>query len=147
MIATSREKPEEWLHNHADLAALLIALLGLLARLWTASGTFLNPDAALHFRLANQLFLALAYKASLTSAHPPLLILLLYYWRGLGTSELWLRLPSVLAGAAFCWMFYKWLSKAGGSLAGFIGLLFIAFLLPTILISAEVRQYSLLLAF
>ena len=118
---------------------------------WRACGLpqehFLNPDEALHFRLANQLSLALAYKASLTAVHPPLLILLLYFWRALGTSELWLRLPSVLAGTAFCWVFYKWLTKAAGGLAGLIGLLFAALLLPIITLAAEVRQYPLLLAF
>jgi len=129
------------------MAAVSITLLALLARLWTASGIFLNPDEALHFRLANQASLALAYKASLTSAHPPLLVLLLYYWRVLGTSEIWLRLPSVLAGVVFCWMFYTWLSKAAGQLAGLIGLLLVALLPPIILVGAEVRQYSLLLAF
>jgi len=122
-------------------------IAGCLARLWAASGIFLNSDEALHFRLANQPSLALAYKASLTAAHPPLLILLLHYWRVLGTSDLWLRLPSVLAGAAFCWMFYKWLANAAGQMAGFIGLLFIAFLPPIVLLFAEVRQYPLLLAF
>jgi hypothetical protein len=127
--------------------ASCITLLGFLARLWASSGTFLNPDEALHFRLANQTSLALAYKESLTAAHPPLLILLLYFWRALGTSELWLRLPSVLAGALFCWMFYKWLSRAAGLPTGLIGLLFVAFLPPIIVIAAEVRQYSLLLAF
>ncbi len=141
------ENKNQWLQNHTDLAAAVITLLGFLARLWTASGIFLNPDEALHFRLANQGSLALAYKASLTAAHPPLLTLLLYYWRALGTSELWLRLPSVLAGAVFCWMFYKWFSKAAGNLAGLIGLLFVALLPPVILVAAEVRQYSLLLAF
>ncbi|MFZ0136757.1 MAG: glycosyltransferase family 39 protein [Candidatus Sulfotelmatobacter sp.] len=141
------DKLNEPSKGRADVAALFITLLGLLARLWAAHGTFLNPDEALHFRLANQISLALAYKESLTAAHPPLLILLLYYWRALGTSELWLRLPSVLAGAVFCWMFYKWLSKAAGSLAGFIGLLFVAFLPPIIQVAAELRQYSLLLAF
>ncbi len=141
------ENTNHWSKSRADVAALFITLLGLLARLWAAHGTFLNPDEALHFRLANQVSLALAYKESLTAAHPPLLILLLYYWRALGTSELWLRLPSVLAGTVFCWMFYKWLSKAAGGLAGFIGLLFVAFLPPFIRFAAEVRQYSLLLAF
>jgi 4-amino-4-deoxy-L-arabinose transferase-like glycosyltransferase len=135
------------LSNHADLAAAVITLLGLLARLWTASGTFLNPDEALHFRLANQASLALAYRAGLTASHPPLLTLLLHFWRDLGTSELWLRLPSVFAGAVFCWMFYKWLAKAAGNLAAFIGLLLAAFLPPIVLLGAEVRQYSLLLAF
>jgi hypothetical protein len=141
------ENRNQWLESHADLAAILVTLFGFLARRWTAHGTFLNPDEALHFRLANQPTLALAYKASLTAAHPPLLTILLYYWRALGASELWLRLPSALAGAVFCWMFYKWLSKAAGTLTGFIGLLFVAFLPPIILLAAEVRQYSLLLAF
>jgi 4-amino-4-deoxy-L-arabinose transferase-like glycosyltransferase len=146
-MATSGENRTEWFESRATPAAALITLLALLARLWAAHGIFLNPDEALHFRLANQTSLALAYQASLTAAHPPLLILLLYFWRALGTSELWLRLPSVLAGAAFCWMFYKWLSKAAGALAGLIGLLFVAFLPPIIQVAAELRQYSLLLAF
>ena len=146
MTATS-ENRNQWFEGHAGLAAIIVILLGFLVRLWAASGIFLNPDEALHFRLANQLSLALAYKASLTAAHPPLFILLLYYWRALGASELWLRLPSVIAGTVFCWMFCKWLSKAAGNLAGFIGLLFVAFLPPIVLIAAEVRQYSLLLAF
>jgi Dolichyl-phosphate-mannose-protein mannosyltransferase len=133
--------------RNADVLAGSITLLGFLARLWTASGTFLNPDEALHFRLANQTSLALAYKESLTAAHPPLLILLLYFWRALGTSELWLRFPSVLAGTVFCWMFYKWLSRANGVSTGLIGLLFVAFLPPIIVLTSEVRQYSLLLAF
>jgi hypothetical protein len=146
MTAISEDK-NQWFQNHAGATAVYLTLLGFLARLWTASGTFLNPDEALHFRLANQASLALAYKASLTAAHPPLFILLLYFWRALGTSELWLRLPSVLAGTAFCWMFYKWLNKAAGSLPGLIGLLFVALLPPIVTITAEVRQYALLLAF
>src|SRR5271168_4128721 len=143
-ILREAAKKDEWFESRATPAAALITLLGLLARLWTASGIFLNPDEALHFRLANQASLALAYKASLTAAHPPLFILLLYFWRALGTSELWLRLPSVLAGTAFCWMFYKWLIKAAGSFAGLIGLLFVALLPPIVTIAAEVRQYALL---
>jgi Dolichyl-phosphate-mannose-protein mannosyltransferase len=141
------ENRNHWFEDYAGLVAFIVILLGFFARLWAASGIFLNPDEALHFRLANQPSLALAYKASLTAAHPPLFILLLYYWRALGASELWLRLPSVLAGAAFCWVFHKWLSKAAGKLAGFIGLLFVAFLPPIVLIAAEVRQYALLLVF
>ena len=147
IMATLSERKSEWLQSHVDLTAGFVTLLGFLARLYSAAGIFLNPDEALHFRLANQPTLALAYQASLTAAHPPLLILLLYFWRALGTSELWLRLPSVLAGTAFCWMFYKWLSKAAGSLSGLIGLLFVALLPPIVLLGAEVRQYALLMAF
>src|ERR1700685_3021633 len=115
-MLAAREKQNEWFHGHDNLVAAAVTLLGFLARLWMASGTFLNPDEALHFRLANQPSLALAYKESLTAAHPPLLIILLYFCGMLGTSELWLRLPSVLAGVVFCWLFYKWLSQAAGEL-------------------------------
>ncbi|MGA8865862.1 MAG: glycosyltransferase family 39 protein [Candidatus Sulfotelmatobacter sp.] len=139
--------PGGWLETHADLTAAFVVLAGFLARLWTASGTFLNPDEALHFRLADQLSLAEAYRQALTAAHPPGLILLLYFWRDLGTSELWLRLPCVIAGSVFCWMFYKWLAAATDGLTGMIALLFVALLPPIVGLSAEIRQYALLLAF
>ena len=138
---------EPWPRSRTDLAAVFVLLVGLLARIWAASGTFLNPDEALHFRLANQPSLLLAYRESLTASHPPLLTFVLYFWRALGTSELWLRMPSILAGVVFCWMFYKWLRNAAGDLAGLIGLIFVSFLPPVILLSAEIRQYALLLAF
>lgn len=136
-----------WFETHVGITAAAVCLAGFLARLWTASGTFLNPDEALHFRLANQMSLAQAYQQALTAAHPPLLIILLYFWRDLGTAELWLRLPSVIAGSVFCWMFYKWLAAATGRLTGFIGLLFVALLPPIVGLTAEIRQYALLLAF
>ena len=79
MIKTSPENKNRWLQKHATLWAFVITLLGFLARLWMASGTFLNPDEALHFRLANQLTLPLAYRAGLTASHPPLLYFILYF--------------------------------------------------------------------
>ncbi len=132
---------------NVNLAAIAATIAALAVRIWVAAGTFLNPDEALHFRLANQPTLALAHKESLTASHPPLLTFVLYYWRALGTSELWLRMPLVLASVAFCWMFYKWLAKSAGEVAAFIGLLFVAFLPPIVALSAEIRQYPLLLAF
>jgi hypothetical protein len=131
----------------SELAAIVTTLAGLGVRIWMASATFLNPDEALHFRLANQPSLLLAYKQSLTASHPPLLTIVLFYWRTLGTSELWLRLPLVLASAVFCWIFYQWLAQAAGEVAAFVGLLFVAFLPPIVRLSSEIRQYPLLLVF
>ena len=125
--------------------ALLAA--GLLARLGMASWSFLNPDEALHFLLSEQPSLRLAYQASLTTAHPPFLILLLYYWRWLGRSELVLRLPSVLAGTAFCWVMFLWLRRVRDKTTALIGLTLFLFAPSLILLSAEIRQYSLLLFF
>src|SRR5260370_36623820 len=109
---------ESWFGGHSDLAAVFVVLVGFLARLWAASGIFLNPDEALHFRLANQVSLRLAYGQSATAAHPPLLILFLYYWRALGTSDLCLRLPSVMAVASVFLVSFIRLSQGAQTVAG-----------------------------
>ncbi len=136
-----------WFEAHLDLTATLILTAAFLIRVRTAWGSFLNPDEALHYLLANQSTWLLAYNASLTNAHPPLLTFVLHFWRELGTSEFVLRLPSVIAGTAFCWLFFKWLSRILGRVTGFIGLILVSFLPPPIALSAEVRQYALLLFF
>jgi hypothetical protein len=138
---------ESWFEAHSNLSAILVLLAALLVRLRAASGTFLNPDEALHYLLANQSSWRLVYNASLTNAHPPLLTLVLFLWRSVGTSELVLRLPSVIAGTAFCWIFFKWLTRMLGLVTGFIGLILVSFLPPMIALTAEVRQYALLLFF
>ena len=130
-----------------DLAAGMIVACGFILRLKLASATFLNADEALHFMAANQPSWKLTYQASLTISHPPLLIFLLHLWRYLGTSEVILRLPSVLAGTVFCWVFFKWLENLFGREVGVVGVIFAAFLPPLIALSTEVRQYSLLLMF
>jgi len=146
-VVPTGQQSNSWsqLQSRAHAAALVLLAVGFLARLWLAWGTFLNPDEALHFFIANRGSALLAYRASLTMAHPPLLIFLLYCWKNLGISELSLRLPSVLAGSAFCWMFFKWLEKLFGPVVALVGLAFAALLAPMVLLSAEVRQYELLL--
>ena len=146
--------PTDWQHRlesqfetAPSLVAGCILLLGFLLRAWKAWGTFLNMDEAMHVLAANQPSLAEAYRASLSLAHPPLLILLLNAWHRLGTSELWLRLPSVVAGTIFCWIFFRWLTGLLGPAAGWAGLLLVSFLPPFVELSAEVRQYPLLLCF
>jgi 4-amino-4-deoxy-L-arabinose transferase-like glycosyltransferase len=126
---------------------LLIIFAAFAVRLWNAWGTFLNPDEALHFLIANKTSWAAAYKASLSTAHPPGLIFVLYFWRGLGTSELILRLPSILSGTAFCWFLYRWLEDMFNRNVAWIGLLLASFLPPVVALSTEVRQYALLLMF
>jgi hypothetical protein len=126
---------------------LLVLAGGFLARLMDAWRFFLTPDEALHNLLASQSSLTLAYRAALTNAHPPLLILVLYYWRSLGQSELMLRMPSVLAGAASCWIAYEWLKLVTDRSTSFVGLLLLSFAPALIGLSAEIRQYALLLFF
>src|SRR5947209_8704620 len=130
-----------------EIIPLLILVAGFAARVFEAWRYFLNPDEALHNLLASQRSLGLTYKAALTNAHPPLLILLIHYWRWLGQSELILRMPSVLAGTACCWLTYLWLRQIVDRSTGLVGLLVLA-LSPTMIgLSTELRQYSLVLFF
>ena len=145
---------ELWQHDlenqfkaNRDLAAGIVLLLAFLLRLWKASGTFLNLDEAMHFLAANKPSLAEAYRASLNLAHPPLLILLLHVWSKLGTSELFLRLPSVIAGTIFCWIFFRWLTRLLGLTVGWLGLILVSLLPVFVELSSEIRQYPLLLCF
>ena len=131
--------------THSDLATGTVLMLGFFLRLWKASGTFLNLDEAMHFLAANKPSLAETYRASLNLAHPPLLILLLNVWRRFGTSELFLRLPSVIAVTIFCWIFFKWLTRLLGPIAGWVGFVLVSFLPSFVELSSEVRQYPLLL--
>jgi hypothetical protein len=136
---------ERWLHEHLTMVALAVTAGGFLARIVTAGRSYFNPDEALHYFLFNQSSLLLAYKASLTNAHPPLIYVLLYFWRFLGRSELVLRLPLVFAGTAFCWVTFKWIEALFGRPAGLIGVIAVAFSPDLVALSAEVREYALLL--
>jgi hypothetical protein len=142
--------PVQWdvrIQHHPNEIAAIILAMGFVVRLWAASGIFLNPDEAQHFLVANRTSLALAYKSSLTLAHPPLLIFVLYFWRYLGDSELVLRMSSIIAGILFCFVFFKWLEIILKRKAALLGLTFVCLLPALVSLSAQVRQYSLLLLF
>ena len=133
--------------SHRAALPLFLIEGALAARLVLAHRTFLNPDEVLHYLLSAEPSFDMAYKASLTTAHPPLLIVLLHYWRLLGNSEFVLRLPSVLAGTAFCWIMFLWLQRMTDRTTALIGLSLLSFSPSLISLSAENRQYSLLMFF
>jgi len=138
---------EAWLDARLNHFVFGVIAAAFLLRVYAAGRSFLNPDEALHYIILNQRSALWAYKVSLTNAHPPLIYLLLYYWKFFGRSELWLRFPSVLAGTGVCWAAYKWIGSIFGKAAGVIGLILIAFSPAAIALSAEVRSYALLLFF
>jgi Dolichyl-phosphate-mannose-protein mannosyltransferase len=137
----------QWTDVRFELIALAIVALGFVLRVRDAWGTFLTPDEALHFFIANRASLDAVYGASLTQAHPPLLFFLLYGLRSFGNSEFILRLPSILTGTLFCWIFFRWLTRILGPTVGIVGLVFAALLPPMVSLTAQVRQYGLLLVF
>jgi hypothetical protein len=131
-------------HSASPWVPWSLLTAGFLARLVLARSVFLNADEALHYLLSVQPSLALTYQATLTTVHPPLLIVLLHYWSVLGTSEWILRLPSVLAGTAFCGVMFLWLGRVTDRTTALIGLTLLLFSPALIYLSAEVRQYALL---
>jgi len=136
---------ERWLRGHLNLVALGITAAGFVARISLAATTYLNPDEILHYLLTDQPSLFLAYKASLSNAHPPLIYLLLYLSHLLARSELVLRFPLILAGTAFCWFTFQWINTLFGGAAGLFALILVAFSPIQIALSAEIREYVLLL--
>jgi hypothetical protein len=138
---------DAWCLARLDLLAVLVLVIGLILRLVKAANGYLNPDEALQYLIAHQANLAATYQASLTNAHPPLLFFALHFWRLLGDSEFMLRLFSVLAGTAFLWVSYRWVSLAVNRVAAFAALLMLTFSPALVSLSAEVRAYALLLVF
>jgi Dolichyl-phosphate-mannose-protein mannosyltransferase len=145
--APRRRDFESILNQHSDWPAALVVALGFCWRVWLAHATFFNVDEAWHYSVANQDSFLHAYRASLTLYHPPLLVLVLYFWKTLGTSNLVLRLPCVIAGSMFCWLYYKWLNRILGRTVAWVGLLLVTFLPTMIAIAADLRQYAFLLMF
>src|SRR5436309_6500353 len=87
-----------WSRHLAAIAPPALVLAGLLVRLVGAHSRFLNADEAMHDLFSLQPSFSATYQASLHTAHPPLLIILLHYWGMISSAEFFLRIPSVIAG-------------------------------------------------
>jgi hypothetical protein len=148
MIASEKSIAPNRPSQRASAAApLLLILLGLMVRLIGAYSKFLNADEAMHYLLAMQPSLGAAYRASLGTAHPPLLISFLHYWGMISHAEFFLRLPSVIAGTAAGWFLYAWLRDVADRTTALVAMSLVLFSPALIYTSAEVRQYALLLGF
>jgi uncharacterized membrane protein len=101
----------------------------------------------MHFAAANQPSWLQSYRVSLAISHPPLLIFVMHGWRVLGTSELMLRMPSILAGMVFCWFTFRWAEILFEKSVAWTMFVFVLFLPSSIELSTEIRQYALFLAF
>jgi hypothetical protein len=138
---------ERSFRQHQNFWSYGLLVLGFLVRIWHASGTFLNSDEVMHFAAANQPTWLQTYRVSLAISHPPLLIFVEHVWQYLGTSELTLRMPSILAGMAFCWFTFRWAEMLFEKSVAWMMFAFVLFLPSTIELSTEIRQYALFLAF
>src|SRR5262249_33433882 len=106
---------------------ILIGICAGIVRAKLALFSYLNPDEAMHYFLSHQPSLRSAYAASLNSAHPPLMILVLYLVQKIGNGEFLLRLPSVIAGTLLSEVGSLWTRHVFGRQAGLLSLVFFAF--------------------
>src|SRR5205814_4896708 len=90
--------PETRTRRRTLVLPLCLLACGIVPRLILAHETFLNPDEALHYLLSDQSSLSIAYKASLTTAQPPLLVLVLHFSRVLVISELAMLSLALITG-------------------------------------------------
>lgn len=74
--------------------------------------------------------------------HPPLSYILMHFWEGFGTSEIWLRLLSVLFGVLTIWVIYRFSSEIFGKKVGILSALLLSLAPYHIYYSQEVRMYS-----
>ncbi len=65
-VASASSRLDNCSRRHFQLTAIVVLIVGLALRLREAWGTFLNPDEALHYFIANRNSWALAYQVSLT---------------------------------------------------------------------------------
>ena len=127
--AVSEGSPaERWLASHVTAIALVLAALGMLARLRAADAPFLQPDEVLHVRIASAPSLSELYRESLTNAHPPLFYVLLRPWTSVAHSDWTLRLLPAAFGTAFLWFAWLWARAALGVPSGLIVLACLAFM-------------------
>lgn len=120
-----------------------IVLGAFLLRLFAATGTYLNGDEAQILQPPLQATPLEAYRAALRFPYGPLGNLLLYVMTWFGFSELWFRLPSILAGALLPWAAYRWLAFRFDPAAGLVAAAILAFSPNLVLLSAEVRHYTI----
>jgi hypothetical protein len=130
-----------------SVAPVLLIVVGVAVRLIGAYSKFLNADEAMHYLLATQPSTADAYRGSLGTAHPPLLIIFLHYWGMISHTEFFLRLPSVIAGTAAGWFLYAWMRDVADRTTALVAMSLFLFSPALIYTSAEVRQYAVLLCF
>ena len=83
--------------------ALILRFVAVNQSLWLDEGTqaLLSQDS-----LSNIIFQRGA------DIHPPLSYILMHFWLMIGTSEIWLRLLSVIFGISTIWIIYKFISEA-----------------------------------
>jgi hypothetical protein len=134
---------ESWIAAHTHAVVWVAVICGFYLRFHRASGTYLNGDETQNMFPPLQHGLQQVYEAGLAFPNGPLLSFLLHFMSFFGSSELYLRMPSVLAGALTPFVVYLWVRDTFGKGAGIAAAIILSFAPPMVHVSAEVRSYAI----
>lgn len=134
---------EAWLKAHTYGLVWLLVAGGLYLRFLRAGESYLNGDETQIMFPPLQRGLGDVYAASLKFPYGPFLHFFLHAWSHFGTSELYLRMPFVIAGVLTTLVAYHWVADAYGRAAGLVAAAILCFAPPLIHISTEVRPYAI----
>lgn len=131
-------------HGALEVAFVgLVFALGLWLRLRLATGTYLNPDEAVHVLISVYAGSDTAHSSVFDVTHPPLLLYVTRLISRISRTELALRAVPVLAGSLFPVLIWMWLRRMAGDIAGLAALILLTFAPHLITVSAQVRSYTL----
>lgn len=139
----SLARAEEFARRHVSWIVALLVLAGFVLRVRAAMGTYFNGDEA-HIMLPPlQRDLFEVYRSGTRFPYGPLGNYLLHTLTLFGSSELLFRMPAILAGALAPWAAFRWIAFRFDAAAGLIAAAILALSPNFVLLSAEVRHYTL----
>jgi hypothetical protein len=130
-----------WLDAHMDSVMWLVVLAGFSLRIQRARRAYLNGDETQIMLPALQHSLIDVYRAASYLPYGPLMNFTLHYMTFFGRSELYFRMPSVVAGSLLIFVGYKWVAETFNKGAGLVTGCILAFAPPLVILSAQVRHY------
>lgn len=130
-----------WVDGQMDWLMWLLVLAAFFVRFRLASQFYLNGDEAQIMLGPLQHRLSHVFAMSAYLPYGPLMFLVLHAMAFFGRSELYFRMPSVIAGSLLVFVGYRWAAETFGKEAGFATGCILAFAPPLVTLSTEVRFY------
>ncbi|PWT99300.1 MAG: hypothetical protein C5B51_27430 [Terriglobia bacterium] len=138
---------DAWLRAHFEWLVWAVVGLGLALRIARAGALYLNGDEAMIMVAPLQPTLGEVYQRMLAHPHGPLPNFLLHFMAYLGSSDLYFRLPSVIAGALVPYVVYRWVAETWDKGAGFVAACILSFSPAMVILSSQLRFYTMQMLF
>jgi hypothetical protein len=132
---------DAWLERRTDWLIWVVAFVGAYSRIRLAAASYLNADETQIMFPPLQHGLIKVDKAAFHFPYGPLMNYILHFMTAFGGSELYFRMPSVVAGTLLAFVGYKWAGETFGRGVGLVTGSILAFAPSLVIQSAQVRHY------